>query len=186
MSRRTGAETREHVLSVAHELFYRDGIHATGIDTVAAAAGVAPTTLYRQFTSKDELVGAYVERADQATRADLEAAIASAPTPRAAVLALFDAQILAMRQRGYRGCVCQMTLAEYPGHRAAVTAKAWMRDRLRALLRSAAATDADVLADRLLLLHEGAIAATPSLGADGPAAQLRPLVELLLDAHNVT
>ena len=34
-------------------------------DQVAAAAEVAPTTLYRLFGSKDGLVGAYVERADR-------------------------------------------------------------------------------------------------------------------------
>ncbi|GAA3454070.1 TetR/AcrR family transcriptional regulator [Dactylosporangium matsuzakiense] len=185
MSRRTGAETREHVLGVAHELFYRNGIHATGIDTVAAAAAVAPTTLYRQFASKDELVAAYVERADQATRAMIEAAVASAPSPRAAVLTMFDTQLAEMHRPGYRGCVCQMALAEYPDHRPAVVAKTWMRDRLRDILRAAAATDADALADRLLLVHEGAIAAAASLGPGGPVTQLRPLVELLLDAHGV-
>jgi AcrR family transcriptional regulator len=185
MSRRSGAETREHVLQVAHELFYRDGIHATGIDKVAAGAGVAPTTLYRQFASKDDLVAAYVERADRDTRAIIEAAIGAAPGPRAAILAVFDTQMIQLRQDWYRGCVCQMALAEYPRHRPAVAAKVWMRDRFRELLRAAHATDPDALADRLVLVHEGALAATPSLGVDGPAAQVGPLVELLLAAGDV-
>jgi len=63
--RRTAEETRAHVLGVARDLFYRQGIRATGVDEVAAKAGVAPTTLYRVFSSKDDLVGAYVERVDQ-------------------------------------------------------------------------------------------------------------------------
>ena len=50
--RRSAAETREHVLGVAQKLFYWHGIRATGIDKVAAEAGVAPTTLYRLFASK--------------------------------------------------------------------------------------------------------------------------------------
>src|ERR1700733_4056215 len=57
---RSSAQTREHVLGVAHELFYWHGIRATGVDRVAAAAGVAPTTLYRLFASKDDLVAAYI------------------------------------------------------------------------------------------------------------------------------
>ena len=61
-SRRTSAETRDHILEVAERLFYWDGIRATGVDTVAAEAGVAPTTLYRLFASKDDLVAAYVDR----------------------------------------------------------------------------------------------------------------------------
>ena len=61
-SRRTSAQTHDHILRVAGELFYREGIRATGIDRVASQAEVAPTTLYRLFASKDELVAAYVER----------------------------------------------------------------------------------------------------------------------------
>ena len=60
--RRPAAVTREHLLDVAEDLFYRYGIHVTGVDTIADRAGVAPTTLYRLFGSKDELVAAYVER----------------------------------------------------------------------------------------------------------------------------
>ena len=32
------------------------------MDKIAAEAGVAPTTLYRLFASKDDLVAAYVDR----------------------------------------------------------------------------------------------------------------------------
>ena len=75
--RRSSAETREHVLAVAHELFYWQGIRATGVDKVAAEAEVAPTTLYRLFASKDDLVAAYVERADRGYRDWLTAATAA-------------------------------------------------------------------------------------------------------------
>ena len=61
---RSSAQTREHVLAVANDLFYWHGIRATGVDRVAAEAGVAPTTLYRLFASKDDLIAAYIERAD--------------------------------------------------------------------------------------------------------------------------
>src|SRR5919199_3359876 len=90
-TRRSSAETREHVLRVAHELFYWQGIRAVGVDRVAADAGVAPTTLYRLFSSKDELVAAYVERADQASREWFAAAVeAAAPDPYKQILAVFD------------------------------------------------------------------------------------------------
>jgi len=42
-------------------IFYRDGIHVTGIDTIIAKSGVAKTTLYRYFPSKDDLVVAYLQ-----------------------------------------------------------------------------------------------------------------------------
>ena len=73
---RSSADTREHVLGVAHELFYWQGIRATGVDRVAVAAGVAPTTLYRLFASKDDLIAAYIERAGRLYRDWFNAAVA--------------------------------------------------------------------------------------------------------------
>lgn len=52
----TALPARERILVTAHELFYRDGIRATGIDRVILEAGVAKLTFYRHFPSKDDLV----------------------------------------------------------------------------------------------------------------------------------
>ena len=76
--RRTAAQTRDHVLEVANELFYWNGIRATGVDRIAAEAEVAPTTLYRLFASKDDLVGAYMQRAGRLYREWFDAAALAA------------------------------------------------------------------------------------------------------------
>src|ERR1700749_4178350 len=55
------AAPRERILRAAHDLFYREGIRATGIDRVIAESGVAKLTFYRQFASKDDLVLAFLE-----------------------------------------------------------------------------------------------------------------------------
>lgn len=47
---------RERILLTAHELFYRNGIRATGIDRVIAEAHVTKTTFYRYFPSKNKLI----------------------------------------------------------------------------------------------------------------------------------
>lgn len=51
---------RERILHAAHDLFYRDGIRATGIDRVIAESGVSKVTFYRQFASKDDLILAFL------------------------------------------------------------------------------------------------------------------------------
>ncbi|MES2400957.1 MAG: TetR/AcrR family transcriptional regulator [Pseudomonadota bacterium] len=51
---------RDRILVTAHDLFYRDGIRATGIDRIIAESGVAKLTFYRHFPSKDELVKAFL------------------------------------------------------------------------------------------------------------------------------
>jgi AcrR family transcriptional regulator len=57
---------RARILEAAGELFYREGVRATGIDAIVAASGVAKMSLYRCFPSKDALVAAWLEDRDQA------------------------------------------------------------------------------------------------------------------------
>src|SRR6266545_6232661 len=57
-----GIPPRERILSVAADLFYRHGIRAVGVETIAEAAGTNKMTLYRHFASKDELVAEYLRQ----------------------------------------------------------------------------------------------------------------------------
>lgn len=52
---------RERILRTAQNLFYRDGIRATGIDRVIAESGVSKVTFYRNFPSKNDLILAFLE-----------------------------------------------------------------------------------------------------------------------------
>ena len=188
--RRTAAETREHVLRVARDLFYWEGIRATGVDRVAAAAGVAPTTLYRLFASKDDLVAAYVEREGRLYREWFAASLeAGGPDPRARILGLFDALSEQVQPDRCRGCPFQMALAEVPEpelatHRGAADTKAWVRSTLgevtAELARFAPVDDPAELADQLVLIIEGVYASVASLRAEGPARRARALAERLL------
>jgi AcrR family transcriptional regulator len=189
---RRAADTREHVLGVAHELFYWHGIRATGVDRVAAEAGVAPTTLYRLFASKDDLIAAYIERADRLYREWFDAAAAAGgPDPREQVLAVFGALGEQVQPQHCRGCPFLMALAEFPdpahpAHRAAVTMKTWVRDRFGQLTAALASggrtTRPELLADQLSLVMEGTYASAQALTAEGPARHARAVAESLLDA----
>jgi AcrR family transcriptional regulator len=189
--RRPAAETREHLLDVAEDLFYRQGIHATGVDAVAAEAGIAPTTLYRLFGSKDDLVAAYVERYATGYRAWIEEITSDpAQSARERILAFFDALTDVTRPETFRGCPFLMALAEYPdptsaAHVSAQTVKAWVRDKLHALataLPGQTRASVAVLADQLALVVEGLYASIAALGSAGPAQHARALAALVLDA----
>lgn len=58
------SDRREHLIETALQLFYQHGYHATGIDTILAASGVAKRTLYKHFASKDALILAVLRRRD--------------------------------------------------------------------------------------------------------------------------
>jgi AcrR family transcriptional regulator len=53
--RRSSSMTREAVLEATRELLAEGGVHGLTVEGVAARAGVAKTTVYRRWRSKDEL-----------------------------------------------------------------------------------------------------------------------------------
>jgi TetR/AcrR family transcriptional regulator, transcriptional repressor for nem operon len=55
-SRVETSETRRRIVEVAAENFRANGIHATGLADVMAAAGLSHGGFYRHFESKDQLV----------------------------------------------------------------------------------------------------------------------------------
>src|SRR5258707_2409701 len=57
-------EFRNGILETASALFYRGGVRAVGVDLVVEEAGVAKTSLYRHFRTKDDLVAAFLRRED--------------------------------------------------------------------------------------------------------------------------
>ena len=174
------------VLEVAHELFYWRGIRATGVDLVAAEAGIAPTTLYRLFASKDDLVAAYLERAGNLYRQWFDEAVAGGGSdPASRITAVFDALAGQVAPQRCRGCPFLMALTEFPdpanaAHQQAVETKAWVRRRFRELTAELRRGGADDLADQLVLLMEGVYGSAQALSADGPARLARALAEKLI------
>src|ERR1044071_2675020 len=62
-----GSEPRlavDRIRKTARELFYREGIRAVGVDEIVTRAGVTKPSLYRSFSSKDELAAAYLRDYD--------------------------------------------------------------------------------------------------------------------------
>jgi AcrR family transcriptional regulator len=105
----TDAPPRERILRTAHDLFYRDGIRATGIDRLIAESGVAKLTFYRQFASKDELVLAFLEFRHARWMAWFEAALARHG---GTVAAIAPALAEWLRSDDYRGCAFLNSVGE--------------------------------------------------------------------------
>jgi TetR/AcrR family transcriptional regulator, mexJK operon transcriptional repressor len=98
---------RQAIVAAAREVFVRDGFD-TGMDAIAAAAGVSKVTVYNHFSSKEELFTEVVGQAmddAHATMADVRAHLADAEdareiltrTARALVVVATDPARLALR-----------------------------------------------------------------------------------------
>lgn len=57
-----GRATRERIIASAAELIGRDGVRATGLDEILAAAQVSKSQLYHYFSNKEDLARAVVAR----------------------------------------------------------------------------------------------------------------------------
>ena len=60
-SKNVALTAREKILLTAHDLFYQEGIRATGVDRIIKESGVTKVTFYRHYPSKDDLIRAYLE-----------------------------------------------------------------------------------------------------------------------------
>ena len=92
---------RERILLTAHDLFYREGIRSTGIDTVIERARVTKVTFYRHFKSKNELILAYLEYRHERWMRWFTAAL---QRHGATLKALVPAMAEWFRSPEYRGC----------------------------------------------------------------------------------
>lgn len=74
-------ERREEILGAAARLFSAGGYHATTVDDVAEAAGVAKGTVYWYFRSKKALFLAVLRAVSETYRAELARAAVGIPSP---------------------------------------------------------------------------------------------------------
>jgi AcrR family transcriptional regulator len=179
-----GRPARERILIAARNLFYREGIRATGVERIAEEAQVSKRTLYQHISSKEELVEAYLRRIhDTGGPSNEQALDTPGASPRNRLLAIFDSPPVAR----FRGC---------PFHNAAVEGADEMQNvhdivhehklqfiaRLTDAAAEAGAADPYQLGHQLAVLFEGALALATSLNDTAAMIHARSAAEILIDA----
>lgn len=166
---------RERLLAASDELFYRDGVHSTGIDTVIEKAGVAKGSLYYIFGGKDELVATYLRARHEAWRQRVAVAQAGTDDPVEKILAIFDALADYVSLPDFRGCPFVNAAAEAPAGEAQRLAikqyRDWVRQSFLELAADTGVPESAALADALIVLYDGALA-TAEVGGAARAAAL--------------
>jgi AcrR family transcriptional regulator len=162
---RTAIPTRERIVSAAIKLFYSEGIRSVSVDAVAAKAGVTKRTLYYHFSSKDELVAAYLAARDQPNLALFKRWFAETEGgPAAKVQGIFRNLARSARHPKWKGCGFLRTsaeLANMPGHPAmkiGAAHKKKLEDWLRVTFEADGIGNGSLLARQIVLLLDGSFA----------------------------
>ena len=188
----TEPRPRERILSIARELFYRDGIRAVGVEVIAAEAGTNKMTLYRNFGSKEELIAEYLRGEVKAVERHWDDLLARHPAdPKALILAWLKDMGALMTRPESRGCpmvnaAVELPDADHPGRKVIEQHKLAIRDRLAVACRKAGLAHPELLADQIHMLVEGAGVCLQSVGPDGPSHRLVKIVEGLLESAEKT
>ena len=180
-------EKRTHLIDIAMQMFNRHGFRGTGVDEIMKQTGIAKTTLYRHFTTKEELIIAALAKSDEATRDELRAYVERASDdPREQLLATFDQLGLWLRDCEFKGCPFVAAASEFGDATSAIFQQVKLHKRLylayfEELVRAARLENPKKLAQQILMLHEGAVAFAQVLGVDGVAEAARAAAKQLID-----
>ena len=179
-------DTAGRVLETASRLFYSHGVRAVGIERIVTESGVAKTSLYRHFHTKDDLIAAFLEREDRdfwLQWNDVVSAVAGNPTRE--LMALLDWIGRRVSRNGYRGCpqinaAAEFSDPDHPARKIRTRHKAMMFERLLTLASRIKATRAEDLAHQIALLIDGAFTSDGRLAHVGATRILQSAVRALV------
>jgi AcrR family transcriptional regulator len=188
----SGAEpqdVRERVLATASDLFYRRGVRAVGVDLVIAEAGVAKTSLYRHFPTKDDLIVAFLKREDVdfwAVWDEVGTRYANDPVGEVEAHMRWIGERLA--RMNYRGCPQINVAAEFaehvhPARQVARSHMQALRTRLTSIAQRIGVPRPGELGAQLAVLVNGAFVSSELLAPDEATDVLLACARALVASH---
>ena len=178
---------RDKIIGSARHLFHKLGLRGVGVDTIVEEAGTNKMTLYRHFDSKDELIVACLrEAAAEAEKFwnDIEAKHPCDPRAQLTTWVHLAAECLASDWRGcdLTNAAVELAGTDHPAQRIIEEVKTAHRNWLAKVCSASGIANADLLADTLNTLLEGARVTRQSLAKESAGADFARMATALIDA----
>ncbi len=179
---------KSKILVVATDLFQTRGINSTGVDTIVAVAGTTKMTLYKYFTSKENLILEVLEKGHQDFQSWLSEKLNSnAKKPSEKLQKLFEFIEEWVTSPNFRGMGFIKASAEFPNEESAVhqlssEQSRQFRQYISSLATEANIQDADGLALQLSLIFEGAVQAEQMKRGSGAMKYAKKASKILIDS----
>src|SRR5262245_3807771 len=161
---------RHRILAAADDLFRRHGIRGVGVEAIAEAAGTNKMTLYRHFTSKDELIAEWVRGIVETKEAEWDALSAQRLGDPEGELVDWSRRVAKkfaeMEERGsaLANALAELPEADHPARRVIDEHRLREHKRILALCREAGFPEPELAADQFYFLLEGAKACVQCIG----------------------
>jgi AcrR family transcriptional regulator len=178
---------REALMDAALDLFSRRGFKSTGIEAILKEAGVAKMTLYKHFSTKEDLVLAVLRKQDEVFRNQLfSMAKGNGDSPKQQVIGIYTS-LGKLIGRRFNGCLFQKASMEYKDDNKAISRfsnehkmliKEFINQRLNQLNISN-----DKLLTKLMILYNGSLAECQLANCNVPAELSSEIVQDLIEVE---
>jgi AcrR family transcriptional regulator len=186
------AGPRERIVNKAVSLFYRQGVHVTGINQIIEEAGVAKASFYYHFKSKEDLVAETVNSFGALVKDKFTGIAYRSTTPGEFIAECVEAMKHDIRSNTFFGCPIANIAFEYG------TGAGGIHKRLKSVMREVFLllvdyfhdmrvkgyldpdADVEMIARGMLQLYEGALTMWKMTGDRSYADDLEPMMKRLL------
>jgi AcrR family transcriptional regulator len=177
---------RDEMIKYAFDLFYKNGFHATGVDTIIAGTGISKRTLYKHFTSKEGLIIAAIDYYHQTMYKTISGYLekTTLKNPVEKVLRIFDFLAERVDAGNLDGCFAMNAKTEYV-HKAREIEDAYatyvvaLQQMIERYLQEGNVGNSQLLATQIIILFEGAIIRSKDTGNSEPVKQAKAVAELI-------
>ena len=186
----TNRDAKSRILDTADRLFYQQGYQRTGVNQLIDEAGVAKASFYSNFSSKKNLLKAYLEKRHREWFKSLNNVLTNYNTPEEKVVGLFEFLDSWITETGYRGCTFININSEFPDDNDLISPivqnhKEQLRELIKKLITDIyrdqkSQEEIELLSDTVYLLVEGAIVESQNYRNIWPVQRALKAVKQLL------
>ena len=182
-------KVHDRILRVASDLFYKQGYNSTGINQIIAEADIAIGSLYNHFSSKNDLLQAYLIKEEKNWFEGFENSISNIQEPKEKIIALIDFRKKLQQSSRFAGCHFIKIISEIGDGNPIVsdfvkTHKDKQKEMIRIIIKEYSdkhqLRDAGLMADHIFLLIEGAVVGSTITKINDSFDQVKKMIKGLL------
>jgi AcrR family transcriptional regulator len=173
---------RDAIVNTAARLFYKQGYSNTGINQIIEEAGIAKSSLYQHFRSKEDLLMLYLEVTGGQTITALKDVADQQSAPDKKIIAIFEYLEELVERQEFYGCHFLNMVYELPEDASRIKEQVKkQKDNVRALFREILTpVNKEDLADEIYTLFEGALIANKVHNDRWPIVSAKSTIKKIL------